>query len=223
MSQLDIRVLETSFRGYPRKTPCSWALHYKVTFACFSENIPAFLAEQLADVKGYFQIPQHFCLIGLWGQVERMDLRSDNEIGLGPRRVWHTHGRVNVTRSLLWDVWARAKVVYTFRHQNSPAWFKTDLAFRAVHAEDLKARWGENYFTRAFRPTTFCYSGRHSDFSMETSLTGRPDWSVAGFAGKCMPSARVPRPVRASDGPGDRVAQEIRAIPNTSGAPHQRL
>jgi hypothetical protein len=166
VSKLDIRVLETAFRGYARKSPCSWALHYNIAFACMSDDVPEFLAKELSDVKGFFQLPQHLCSMGLWGQFEKVDVRSDNEIQLGPRRVWHTHGQVTVARDQLYDAWARVKIVYTFRRLPSSAWFKTDVAFRSTYVEDLEQRWGKDYWKTKMRYSSLCYSGNLSSFSV---------------------------------------------------------
>jgi len=181
MSRVNIRVLETSFRGYPRKEPCTWALHYNIAFACEATWVPEFLAEYISDVRGYFQLPQHFCEAGIWGQFERVDVRLENDIGLGPLRVWRTHGRATVTRNHIWDVWARVKIVYSFRRFDEPVWFKHDVAFRCPFRTDLKKRCGDDYAHMEVKPTTLCFVGRRPSYSIETSMTGRADWSLAGL------------------------------------------
>ncbi len=182
MNKIDVRILETSFRGYPRKAPCRWALHYNISFACTSSSSLEFLADEIRDVKGYFQLPQHFS-VGLWGQFERVDVGSDKEIGLGPLRVWRAHGCVDVYRDQLWDAWARVKLVFDFRRFSSPAWFKANGAFRCVFFENLDKRWGRN--RKPAQSTTFCYTGRLSSWSIESRLTGGP--SALTVAGICAP------------------------------------
>ena len=166
VGQIDIRVLEATFRGYPRKTPRSWALHYNIAFACMTDGIPHFLAKHLAEVKGFFQLPQHCCSMGLWGQFESIQIHGDNEIEHGPGRVWRTHAQVNVARNQLYDAWARVKLVYTFRRLELPIWFKVDAAFRCVYVENLEKRWGADYCNVDNADTTLCYSGNDSAFSM---------------------------------------------------------
>jgi hypothetical protein len=169
MNRLDISILETTFRGYPRTQKCSWALHYNIAFACKSFDSPEFLADEIRDAKAYFQLPQHFCSVGVWGQFEDIAVRSDNEIGLGPRRVWRVHAQANVTRDQLWDAWARTKVVFDFHKFAEPVWLKANAAFRCQHMENVEARWGTPL--RSSLTTTFCYSGAESSWSIETRMT----------------------------------------------------
>jgi hypothetical protein len=152
-----------------------------------TRHVPDFVAEELAEVQGFFQLPQHFCPIGLWGQFDNVDVSADQDIGLGPRRVWRTHAQVTVTREHLWDAWARVKFVYRFRSFSSPFWFKTDVAFRTQFFEDLEKQWGKGYLKDDMRESSFCYSGRSPAYSIETRLTGRADWSVAGILGRQFP------------------------------------
>lgn len=193
MNKIDVRILETSFRGYPRKTPCCWALHYKVSFACTSFSSPEFLAEEIQDVKGYFQLPQHFCSVGLWGQFERIDVRSDREIGLGPLKVWCAHGRVDVYRDQLWDAWARAKLVFEFRKRSSPVWFKANAAFRCIFVNNLDRRWGRT--RQPVHPSSLCYTGRSSPRSVETRLTGGSSaLTMAGLTARSQQHFQPPSP-----------------------------
>lgn len=192
MNRLDTRILEATFRGYPRTEKCSWALHYNIAFACKSFASPEFLADEIRDVKAYFQLPQHFCCVGIWGQFENIEVTSDNEIGLGPRRVWRAHAQANVARDQLWDAWARTKIVFDFLRLAEPVWFKANAAFRCQHMENLDARWGNPRWSS--HTTTFCYSGAESNYSIESRLTGgSTGLTVAGLSQRAMPG-----PVRSS-------------------------
>ena len=167
MSRFSIQTLETSFRGYPKRDPCSWALHYNITFASLTNDLPMFFAEQLSDVKGFFQLPQDTATSGLWGQFDRVDVGSDIEINRGARKAWRTHAQVTVPKDQFDDAWARVKLVYTFRRLASPAWFTTDVAFRCIGLENLERRWGKAYWRKPFQHASFCYSGNPSAYSME--------------------------------------------------------
>jgi hypothetical protein len=165
MNEIEIQVLETSFRGYPRNSLCEWSLHYNITFACKTPGVPDFFAQEINDIKGFFQIPQSSCAIGMWGQFEKVDIYSD-DILFGHKRVWRAHAHVTVKRYLIDNVCARVKMLYSFHLLNQYLWFKTDVVFRALLFEHIEKKWGKDYLKKNIRETTLSYSGPEPCYSI---------------------------------------------------------
>ena len=169
MSRIDVQILELTYWGYPRKQPCTWALHLDLVFACLTEGIPPLVARHIAGLKGYFQISQPQGTPGLWGQFEQVDLSSVTELRSLSKPAWQIRAHVTVSRILVWDAPSRIKLCFSIRPSNRVIWFKTDARFRC-RGRDLDRCWGKGWGGTEAPYPVMSYTGNECSYSVGVHL-----------------------------------------------------